>query len=324
MNHSIVENRATARTSAADDTPYSKAIHPNVTDSAEVTNLNNPTSMSTAFDLATVNKALANTRFAAKLHHFPTIDSTNLHAVEAANSGAPDGHVSIADEQTAGRGRGGHTWHSTAGDGLYVSVIVRPKMDLAQALWISLSTGLAVQRAIHETTGLTPDIRWPNDILLGSAVTGIRKCGGILVETATTSAAKLKFAVIGIGINVNHESFPPELESLATSLLRETNITSGQPHPNKKISRETLLYHLLLALDDEIRTLESELSGQSAPTLLDRFARASSWVRNKRVRVDESGGYTGLTAGLDERGFLLVQGDDGILHTVLSGGVRPE
>jgi len=274
-----------------------------------------------SFDLATVNRALANTRFSGKLRHFPTIDSTNLHAVEAANANTPDGHVYIADEQTAGRGRGGHTWHSTAGDGLYVSVIVRPTMDLAQALWISLSTGLAVQRAIHETTGLTPDIRWPNDILLGSAATGIRKCGGILVETATTSAAKLKFAVIGIGINVNHESFPPELEALATSLRCEACIT-GQP--SKKISRETLLYHLLLALDEEIRALESELSGQSSPSLLDRFTQASTWVRGKRVRVDESGGYTGETAGLDERGFLLVQADDGILHTVLSGGVRPE
>ncbi len=275
----------------------------------------------TSFDLATVDRALTNTRFAAKLRHFPTIDSTNLHAVEAANNGAPDGHVYIADEQTAGRGRGGHTWHSTAGDGLYVSVIVRPAMDLAQALWISLSTGLAVQRAIHETTGLTPDIRWPNDILLGSPETGIRKAGGILVETASTHTAKLKYAVIGIGINVNHASFPPELEALATSLRREASIT-GQP--SKNISRETLLYHLLLALDEEIRALESELSGQSAPSLLARFTQVSTWVRGKRVRVDESGGYTGLTAGLDERGFLLVNGDDGILHTVLSGGVRPE
>jgi BirA family biotin operon repressor/biotin-[acetyl-CoA-carboxylase] ligase len=272
-----------------------------------------------SFDLATVDRALANTRFAAKLRHFPTIGSTNLHAVEAANNGAPDGHVYIADEQTAGRGRGGHTWHSTAGDGLYVSVIVRPAMDLAQALWISLSTGLAVQRAIHETTGLTPDIRWPNDILLNTL-----KAGGILVETASTHTAKLKYAVIGIGINVNHAAFPAELESLATSLLRETSATTSHPQPSKKISRETLLYHLILALDDEIRALESELSGQSAPSLLARFTQASTWVRGKRVRVDESGGYTGLTAGLDERGFLLVNGDDGILHTVLSGGVRPE
>jgi len=281
-----------------------------------------------AFDLETVEKALANTRFSGKLRHFPTIDSTNLHAVEAANQGAPDGHVYIADEQTAGRGRGGHTWHSTAGDGLYVSILIRPEpktaIDLAQALWISLSTGLAVQRAIHETTGLTPDIRWPNDILLGSAATGIRKCGGILVETASTHAAKLKYAVIGIGINVNHAAFPPELASLATSLLRETNAPAGHAKPHKKISRETLLYHLLLALDDEIRSLESELSHQSPPSLLDRFTQASTWVRGKRVRVDESGGYTGLTAGLNERGFLLVDGDDGTLHTVLSGGVRPE
>jgi BirA family transcriptional regulator, biotin operon repressor / biotin---[acetyl-CoA-carboxylase] ligase len=276
------------------------------------------------FDLATVDKALANTRFAGKLHHFPTIGSTNLHAVEAAagEDGAPDGSVYIADEQTAGRGRGGHTWHSVPGDGLYLSVLIRPNsanpIPLADALWISLSTGLAVQRAIQQTAGLDADIRWPNDLILNT-----KKVGGILVESASTPAqantpAYLRFAVIGIGLNVNHEDFPPELAALATSLRREAG---------RSYARETLLANLLLALDDEIYALELELRGHlpaSQSGLLDRFTAASTWVRGKRVRVDEAGGYTGATAGLDARGFLQVAGDDGRLHTVLSGGVRPE
>ncbi len=267
------------------------------------------------FDLATVNQRIQHTRFAGKVQHFATLDSTNLQAVAAAQNGATDGTVLIADEQTAGRGRGGHTWHSAAGDGLYLSAILQPQMELAEALWISLATGLAVQRAIAETVGIEPDIRWPNDLLLPT-----RKCGGILVETASShvignSPARLRYAVIGIGINVNHPSFPPELEALATSLRIET----GRDH-----AREELAARLLLALDAELAALEAELrgAGQSA-TLLERFTVASTWVAGKRVRVDEAGGYTGTTCGLDQRGFLLVRADDGNPRTVLSGGVRP-
>jgi len=265
------------------------------------------------FDLNYVTKTVTNTRFAAKIAHFATIDSTNLHAVEVANADAPDGTVFVADEQTAGRGRGGHSWHSAAGDGLYVSAIVRPSMALSEALWLSLATGLAAQTAIRKAARLEADIRWPNDILIGT-----KKCGGILVETASYpgTPAHLRYAVIGIGINVNHAEFPDELSALATSLRIESGVSA---------SREALLSELLLALDGEIDLLEAELRGTSKrPSLLKRFTAASTWVEGKRVRVDEEGGYVGTTAGLDKRGFLLVAGDDGIMHTVLSGGVRPE
>ncbi len=275
------------------------------------------------FDLAAVTKRLQSTRFAGKLQHFATIDSTNLQALaiaqESAPGKAPDGIVLIADEQTAGRGRGGHTWHSAPGDGLYLSAIVQPRINLAEALWISLATGLAAQRAIAEVAGLRPDIRWPNDLLLPS-----RKCGGILVETASNvpiggDPATLRHAVIGIGINVNHEAFSPELSHRATSLRIET----GRSH-----SREALTASLLLALDAELYALELELRGLShSAALLERFTAASTWVTGKRVRVDEAGGYTGTTAGLDSRGFLLVRTDEAgssSLRTVLSGGVRPE
>jgi BirA family transcriptional regulator, biotin operon repressor / biotin---[acetyl-CoA-carboxylase] ligase len=187
-------------------------------------------------------------------------------------------------------------------------------MALLDALWLSLATGLAVQSAIAAMTGLVPDIRWPNDLLLGS-----RKCGGVLVETSVVASqldapAMLRYAVIGVGVNVNHKNFPAELEDIATSLRRESG---------RAWVREELLVEFLRALEKEIALLETELRGESTGRgLLERFAVASSWVRGKRVRVDESGGYTGVTDGLDARGFLRVAGDDGALHTVLSGGVR--
>jgi BirA family biotin operon repressor/biotin-[acetyl-CoA-carboxylase] ligase len=266
------------------------------------------------FNLPLVAEALANTAFANNLHYLPTVTSTNLLALEAAQSGAPDGSVWIADEQTAGRGRSDHQWHSPSGDGLYVSVLLRPQIPLFEALWLSLATGLAAQSAIAEITHLAPDIRWPNDLLVNN-----KKCGGILVETAANSPesnapAMLRHAVIGIGINVNHPRFPPELQALATSLRHETG---------KQWPREQLLIKLLQNLETQVALLQGELSGSStSPGLLQRFTRSSTWVRGKRVKVDEAGGYTGVTDGLDTRGFLLVTGDDGVQHTVLSGGVR--
>jgi BirA family transcriptional regulator, biotin operon repressor / biotin---[acetyl-CoA-carboxylase] ligase len=269
-----------------------------------------------SFDLAGVAAALAETVFAGQVQHLRSVGSTNLLALDAAQAGAPHGSVWVADEQTAGRGRGGHSWHSTPGDGLYMSVLLRPQMALLDALWLSLATGLAVRTATAGVTGLVVDIRWPNDLLLGD-----RKCGGVLVETSVVasqsdSPAMLRYAVIGVGINVNHESFPAELEGIATSLRQESGRTWV---------REELLVEFLRALERETDLLEAELRGAStSPGLLERFAAASSWVRGKRVRVDESGGYTGVTDGLDARGFLRVAGDDGVLHTVLSGGVRAD
>ncbi|MDQ2924480.1 MAG: biotin--[acetyl-CoA-carboxylase] ligase [Acidobacteriota bacterium] len=254
------------------------------------------------FDVAAAGRALAGTRFARRLQHFASVESTSSLLLAAAANGAPEGTVYVADEQTSGRGRGGHQWHSSAGDGLYVSVLIRPPLPLGEALWISLATGLAAQRAIHETTGLDIDIRWPNDLLLGD-----KKCGGILVETSVEGPL-LRFAVIGVGINVNHEKFPPELNGAATSL----SIEAGQLQ-----SRATLLAALLRALDLELTRLES-----GTHDLLKRFTVASTWVRDKHVHVAESGGYTGITDGLDAHGFLQVIGDDGVRHTVLSSGVR--
>lgn len=259
------------------------------------------------FDLAAVDAGIAGTAFAGRVLHFPSVGSTNVLALEAAQAGARAG-AWIADEQTAGRGRGGHGWHSAAGDGLYVSALVAPPLPMTMALWLSLASGLAARAAILEVTGMTVDIRWPNDLLLHG-----RKCGGILVETAV-EVAMLRYAVIGIGINVNHAGFPAELEALATSLRMESG---------RVVSREALLGTLLRALDKEIALLVQEHRGEIACVgLLERFAQASSWVRGKRVKVEEGGGYTGLTNGLDNRGFLLVDGDDGVMHTVLSGGVR--
>lgn len=263
--------------------------------------------MPAEFDVRTAESELQGTRFAGCLTHLRTTGSTNQVALEAAFRGARAG-VWIADEQTAGRGRGGHRWHSAAGDGLYVSALVTPRVPLSEAPWIALATGLAVQAAVAEVAGITLDLRWPNDLMLEA-----RKAGGILVESVSEARpggeAGLRYAVVGIGLNVGQAEFPEELRELATSLYVE----SGQRH-----TREELLGAILRKLDAELRRLDDGAAG-----LLGRFAAASSWVSGKHVRVDEQGGYTGWTCGLDARGFLQVKDAEGNVRTVLSGGVRP-
>jgi BirA family transcriptional regulator, biotin operon repressor / biotin---[acetyl-CoA-carboxylase] ligase len=270
------------------------------------------------FDLQQVEEGVAGTSFHGHLLYFPSVTSTNQLALEAAQSGARTG-VWVADEQTAGRGRGDHTWHSAAGDGLYVSILVMPRIPLEFARKIPLAAGLATQAAVLEQTGLTLDLRWPNDLMFAD-----RKCGGILVESASEPAPPewqssigpaLRYAVIGIGLNVNHARFPPPLSALATSLFLESD---------RSYEREPLLAALLRHMDKEMKELRNSWLGTTnRQSLHQRFAAASTWVSGKRVKVDEQGGYIGVTRGLDPNGFLMVLDDEGKLRTVLSGGVRP-
>ena len=139
-------------------------------------------------------------------------DSTNNDALEAARSGRAGGSVYFADEQRAGRGRGDHAWHSAAGEGLYVSVLLRPQIPAARLPLLPLAAGLAAADAIRERLGLEVDLRWPNDLLIGA-----RKAGGILVE-AQSEDSGVAFAVVGIGINVHQRSFDPDLSTAGTSL----------------------------------------------------------------------------------------------------------
>jgi BirA family biotin operon repressor/biotin-[acetyl-CoA-carboxylase] ligase len=270
-----------------------------------------PSAFSDPFEVGALEAGLAATRFAGKLHFFSSIESTNSFAMREAEAGAPDGSVYFADEQTLGRGRGAHRWASAPGSGLYVSVVLRPRLAPADVLWLSLAAGLAAQEAVRRTVGLEADIRWPNDLLLGR-----RKFCGILTEL-NAEVTRVRHAVVGIGINVHQAEFPEELRDLATSLRMET----GREWP-----RQDLLLALLESLENEVRALtQSSDARAAAESIRERLARGSTWVRGKRVRVDETanGGeaFAGTTDGLDERGFLRVKTAEGV-RTVLSGGVR--
>jgi BirA family biotin operon repressor/biotin-[acetyl-CoA-carboxylase] ligase len=262
--------------------------------------------------------ALQGTIFAQHIHHYFRIGSTNAEAMNAAAAApdhraarkphaagvpAPEGSVYVAEEQTAGRGRGGHGWHSARSAGIYCSVVLRPQVAPADVLMLSLAAGLAVRQGVEEVTGLRADLRWPNDLLLGG-----KKFCGILIEM-NAEATRVRYAVVGMGINVNQETFPASIA--ATSLRMESGRTW---------SRVELAAALLKSLDREYRRLPDAAARNEVRL---RFEQNSSSARGRRVRVDEDGGYEGVTEGLDERGFLRVRTDAGV-RTVLSGGVREQ
>ena len=247
--------------------------------------------------------SLKGTIFSDQVRHYFRIGSTNLAAMAAAAAGAPEGAVFLAEEQTAGRGRGGHMWHSARSTGIYCSAILRPQLPPADALMLSLLVGLAVRGAVAEVTGLTPDLRWPNDLLLNG-----RKFCGILIEM-NAEVTRVRYAVAGIGMNVNHSEFPADLRQLATSLRVETG---------RVWSRVELVAALLKSLDREYRAFTGDVDRAE---LIRRFEAASTMARGRRVHIEEDGGYEGVTEGLDERGFLRVKTATAT-KIVLSGSVR--
>jgi BirA family biotin operon repressor/biotin-[acetyl-CoA-carboxylase] ligase len=253
------------------------------------------------FDLGAVRTQFPERR----IEWHAVIGSTMIEASRLATSGAPSGTVVGAEEQTAGQGRHGRTWHSEPGSGLYFSVILRHQFTPATLPVITLALGLAVSDAILQATDLVCDLRWPNDVLFETG-----KCAGILTQLEGSAI------IAGIGINVNHSQFPVELGGIATSL----RMASGRVH-----SRERLLLELLPSIDRYCALLETD----GREPILEMFARASSYVSGRRVCVDQADttllGTTlvGTTAGLNDSGFLILRGDDGGNHLIIAGGVRP-
>jgi BirA family transcriptional regulator, biotin operon repressor / biotin---[acetyl-CoA-carboxylase] ligase len=218
------------------------------------------------------------------IDYYESIDST-MHAA----AGRQVGDVVFAEEQTAGQGRHGHSWHSAAGDGIYCSMV------LPQSPVLTLALGLATHSAIFEATGQVCDLRWPNDLILAD-----KKVAGILVQAAGADA------VAGIGINVNQTAFPDDVASLATSLRLEAG------HP---ISREEILLALLPAVESIV--------AQEKDDILQSFTHLSSYAFGRRVQVEQPDGIIeGTTAGLDPAGFLIVRKDDGTDTLIVAGGVR--
>lgn len=212
-------------------------------------------------------------------------ESTNSDAKTLAAAGCTEGTLVIAEEQTAGRGRQGRTWHSRAGENLTFSFVLRPPLPDDKLGVIPLLAGLAAARGVARVVGLSPVCKWPNDLLLNG-----RKFCGILAES---TPGVFRSVVVGIGMNVNQTSFPPPLEGAATSLRLVTG---------KEIDRLSLLGGILEELDAAYETFLRE----GARPIIDAWIAASGMI-GAAVAIDRDGGLLrGTATGVADDGALIV------------------
>src|SRR5213593_1708794 len=257
-------------------------------------------------DILTPNmlrQRLKGSLFGKHIYHFFKTDSTNRVALELGHGGEPEGAVVLAEEQTAGRGRAGRAWHSERAVGIYVTLLLRPKLAPVQAPLLTMMAGLSAHSAVQAVTGLTVDLKWPTDLLIRG-----KKVGGILTEMHA-EPNQVRFVIVGIGLNVNQERFPGELAHVATCLRAET----GKPQ-----SRMELLVRLLREFENDYNRFVRE----GVASVVKRFEVLSSYAHGKRVRVTNGvESYLGTTAGLGPEGLLQVERDDGRVVTVIAGDV---
>lgn len=247
---------------------------------------------------------LYGTPFARHIYHYFKVDSTNTVAMRLGEEGEAHGTVVVAEEQTAGRGRSGRSWISEKSAGISCSVLLRPAIPPSEAPMLTLVAGLAARDAAADELDALPDIRWPNDLLVHG-----RKFCGILTEMRA-EPDRIHYAVVGIGLNVNQNKMPAELDDSATSLRMD----SGKTH-----SRLELLIRLLRHLD----RYYNQFLAEGPMPILRRFAEVSSYFQGKRVRIKTlTETFSGSTAGLEPNGVLRVARDDGRgVELVLSGDV---
>ena len=250
-----------------------------------------------------ISRLPASYSWRGNIHYFESIDSTNTEAKRMAAEGAPHGTVLIADSQTGGRGRMGRSFHSPAGCGIYMSMIIRPECPAQNLLHLTCAAAVAASDGIEDATGLRPDIKWTNDLVVGR-----KKVGGILTELSLDASGNVAYAIIGIGINCNQSAgdFPSDIADIAASL----HLRTGQ-----QIDRAAVISGILVALQNMWEDLENVQS------ILLRYRQNCITIGQEisLVRGDEI--RHGQALDVDESGALVVRFDDGQVQPVQSGEV---
>jgi BirA family transcriptional regulator, biotin operon repressor / biotin---[acetyl-CoA-carboxylase] ligase len=244
------------------------------------------------------------TPFKPKVLRFESLPSTNTELARLASEGAAEGLAIMADEQTAGRGRLQRAWSSPKGAGLYFSLLLRPKIPADHWPLITFMAALAVGDALNEAAGVQTDIKWPNDLLSGE-----RKICGILAEAIETPAGRA--VIVGIGINLTENAFPPELGNVATSVTEATG---------REAERETILASLLRALARWYSLLNEPAGNEK---IVGAWANRSSYATGKLVQVNNGNEmWQGTTAGVESDGALRLRMAGGEIKLVRAGDVH--
>lgn len=253
-----------------------------------------------------IKARLDGTTIGCRLEFLKTTTSTNADAFRLAEDGAAEGSVVLADAQTGGKGRRGRIWTSPSSVNLYCSIVLRPSIMPHEAPQLTFISAVAVARAIELTTRLTPEIKWPNDLLISG-----KKVAGLLNEMSAETDG-INFVILGIGINLNMtaDQFPEDLRHPATSLLLESGT---------RVDR-TLFTSTLL---NELDRLYSDFLKHGFGPVREEWQRRCN-ANGRQVIVSDSGTECkgGSFTGIDLDGALLLRSDDGSLHRITCGDVR--
>jgi BirA family biotin operon repressor/biotin-[acetyl-CoA-carboxylase] ligase len=267
--------------------------------------------MPVAFHAQSLLHGLTGLRFGHPVHLYRQTGSTNAVARGLAEAGAREGVLVVAEAQSAGRGRIGRRWITTEGTALAFSLVLRPAVPPAQAARLTMLAGLAVCEGIERVCGLSAELKWPNDILIGG-----RKAGGILLEAASAGGpgqapgdGRLEYAILGIGLNVEQAPLPEQVDFPATALQLE----SGRP-----VDRLELLRAILQRLEAHY----PRLAASDAGALRDDWAARLAWLGEPVVAHTPEGDYAGLAEGTDVDGALIVRLESGERLRVRAGDVR--
>lgn len=254
------------------------------------------------FTKAELDSALTTKWAGRNLVFLEVVDSTNNKARQLAEEGAPDGTLVVAVEQSAGKGRRGRSWVSISGTGVWMSLLLRPDFMPECASMLTLVAAMAVEWGIRQVTGLKGQIKWPNDVVLGG-----KKVCGILTEMSA-EMERIRYVVIGIGINVGIREFPEEIQDVATSLALCTSKPVRRADLAAAVAKGWEYYY-----EKFLQTLDLSL-------LMEEYNQKLV-NRGRQVKVMAPGdGYTGVSRGINKKGELLVETETG-LRTVMSGEV---
>ncbi len=254
---------------------------------------------------AEIGASLRSKRLGQRIVFEKEVDSTNRLARDLAISGAVEGTLVVAETQTGGRGRKGRNWFSPPGEGIYLSLVLRPRFQPAEAPKMTLLAGVALAETLIPMVPSRITIKWPNDVLAGA-----KKLAGILIEVSTEIDA-IDYMIVGVGLNVNTppERFPDELRKRATSLVAEIG------HP---VRRADILGAFLERFERYY-----DLTGREGFAPVIRRWRVLSDMAGRRVRVNSfNGSLEGTIAGIDDDGVLLVMTVDGTIQGVISGDIE--
>ena len=234
------------------------------------------------------------------IHYFDYLVSTMDLAMQLGMQGEPGGTLVLAESQTKGRGRLGRSWSSPKYKGIYLSLILRPKILPTACPILTLMSAVSICEAVKEVTGLDVQIKWPNDIFIHN-----KKLAGILTEM-NAEVDKVNFVVIGIGLNVNNDR--KSLIAQATSLKEEQG---------SEVNRVVLLQEILRRIESNYLLLEDRGSSE----IINKW-RNFTFTLGTRVKVDYQNKHIeGCAVDIDQDGSLLIRKDSGVIQKISSGDV---